>query len=508
MKRIFLFVLMIITANLVVKAELIPYKAPIGSPLNRDFDVKVREKGKQWHTLPTYLAQVANVFNAVATAENTSFSYFDFSGEVEVSVTYKKGTIKQAKVRPLSFGINHKVARNTITFFLTKPSNLSVEVNGDIFHNLQLFANPIETFRPSLSDPNVIYYGPGIHDAGTVIVPSNKTVYISGGAVVKGRFIVTKAENVRIMGRGILTQMPIDTNLAGIKINPVPVNIPASTSPVRRSRNDILTVEFSKNVEVNGIVVMPHKYSILIGESTAVRLKNFKSFSWEGNSDGIDVFCSSDVHIDGIFMRNADDCIAIYAHRWDYFGDTKDITIKNAVLWADVAHPILIGTHGDTANPDTISNIQFDNIDILDQFENQIDYQGCLSLNAGDSNFIRDISFKDVHIEDIRKGQLINMRVMYNKKYNTSAGSGIENIHFKNIVYNGQNANMSVISGYDETRGIKNVTFENLTINGKIIADDMPHKPKFYKTGDMSNFFIGEHVQGLKFIKSAEAILK
>ena len=63
-------------------------------------------------------------------------------------------------------------------------------------------------------------------------------------------------------------------------------------------------------------------------------------------------------------------------------------------------------------------------------------------------------------------------------------------------------ANVSVIVGYDEARGIKNLTFENLKINGTIISDDMPGKPGWYKTGDIANFFIGEHVTGVRFINT------
>lgn len=84
--------------------------------------------------------------------------------------------------------------------------NISVEVNGDIFHHLQLFANPIEDARPDPADPNVIYYGPGIHQVGRVVVPSGKTVYLAGGALAEGAFLVNHAENVRILGRGILHQ--------------------------------------------------------------------------------------------------------------------------------------------------------------------------------------------------------------------------------------------------------------------------------------------------------------
>jgi hypothetical protein len=73
---------------------------------------------------------------------------------------------------------------------------------------------------------------------------------------------------------------------------------------------------------------------------------------------------------------------------------------------------------------------------------------------------------------------------------------------FKNLSYTGSNPNLSVISGYDEARTIKNVLFENLRINGQLISDDMKEKPSFYKTGDMANIMIGEHVDGVSFLVS------
>jgi len=121
-----------------------------------------------------------------------------------------------------------------------------------------------------------------------------------------------------------------------------------------------------------------------------------------------------------------------------------------------------------------------------------------MALNAGDSNLIRNVCFERIRVEDIRKGQLVNLRVFYNRKYNTSPGRGIENVQFKNITYNGSHANASVIAGYDEGRKIKGVVFENLKINGLHISDRMA-KPKWFKASDLANFFVGEHVEGLKF---------
>jgi hypothetical protein len=182
-------------------------------------------------------------------------------------------------------------------------------------------------------------------------------------------------------------------------------------------------------------------------------------------------------------------------------GNSRNVTMKNSTLWADVAHPIFIGIHGNAKLLDTIENISYKNIDILDHKEAQLDYQGCMSINAGDNNLIRNVRFEDIRVEDFRQGQLVNLRIFYNEKYCEAPGKSIENILFKDIDYNGNNAEVSMISGYNSERMVKNIVFQNLKINGKLITDDMPDKPKWYKTGDMARIYVGEHVEDVKFIK-------
>lgn len=48
-----------------------------------------------------------------------------------------------------------------------------------------------------------------------------------------------------------------------------------------------------------------------------------------------------------------------------------------------------------------------------------------------------------------------------------------------------------MIIGYDKERKVKNIRFENLTINGEVIYDDMPNKPKWYKTGEYGAYLCG-----------------
>lgn len=454
------------------QAQLTTYPAPKDAELMNDFSVKVRQNGKDWKSVDTYLVQVDEVQGNNHNVENASMSYFDFSGEVEVSVTFNHGTIQTGRIRPLSYGIAPSIDGNTMTFKLDRPRNLSVEVNGDIFHNLHLFANPIDEKKPKkLKDKNLIYLGPGIHTfpGDTLNVPSGKTVYIAGGALVKGCIQVVNAQNVKILGRGIV----IPERWAGLRI----IN--------------------SKNVLVEGVITT----QCPTGGSDSITIRNVKSISSYGWGDGMNVFASNNVLFDGVFCRNSDDCTTVYGTRLGFTGGCKNITMQNSTLWADVAHPIFIGIHGDVENPEILENLNYINIDILDHKEKQLDYQGCLAINAGDNNLIRNVRFENIRIEDFRQGQLVNLRIFYNEKYCKAPGRGIENVLFKDISYTGENAEVSMIIGYDKERKVKNIRFENLQINGEVIYDDMPDKPKWYKTGDMARIFVGEHTEEVTFSK-------
>ena len=452
--------------------QLVTYPAPEGAELMSDFTVQVREAGKDWRPVDTYMVKVDEVQNTKHNVKKASMSYFDFSGEVEVSVTFNHGTVRTGRVRPLSYGITPYIDGNTMTFKLDRPRNLSVEVNGDIFHNLHLFANPIDEKKPKkLKDKNLIYFGPGIHTfpGDTLNVPSGKTVYIAGGALVKGCIQVVNAQNVKILGRGIV----FPERWAGLRI----VN--------------------SKNVLVEGVITT----QCPTGGSDSITIRNVKSISSYGWGDGMNVFASNNVLFDGVFCRNSDDCTTVYGTRLGFTGGCKNITMQNSTLWADVAHPIFIGIHGDVENPEILENLNYINIDILDHKEKQLDYQGCLAINAGDNNLIRNVRFENIRIEDFRQGQLVNLRIFYNEKYCKAPGRGIENVLFKDISYTGENAEVSMIIGYDKERKVKNIRFENLQINGEVIYDDMPDKPKWYKTGDMARIFVGEHTEEVTFRK-------
>jgi hypothetical protein len=469
--RIILLFSVLLAASYKLSAQqLVVYPSPQTDSLhNDDFTVKVRKPGGKWQNLYEYNVKVDEVHGAYNHVENATMCSFDFSGAVDVAVTFNKGKISNARVRPLSYDIKHEIKGNTLYFKLSKPHNLSVEVNGDIFHNLHLFANQIETFVPNIKDTNLIYFGPGIHHLknNKLYVPSGKTVYLAGGAVLMGQVLFDHVHNARLLGRGMIAP--------SVKMG--------------------VHIAYSKNIIIEGIVCT----QCATGGSDSVIIRNVKAISYYGWGDGMNVFASNNVLFDGVFCRNSDDCTTVYGTRLGFTGGCNHILMKNATLWADVAHPILIGTHGNALHPDTLQNIEYNNIDILDHNEMQVDYQGCMSIDAGDNNFIRNVKFENIRVEDFRRGQLVNLRVFFNKKYCKAPGRGIENALFKNITYTGQHAELSIIDGYDKSRIVNDITFENLVINGVHIFDNMPGKPKWYKTSDMARFFVGSHVENIRF---------
>ena len=431
----------------VVQAEIVTYPVPLDiyyARHNDDYTVKVRQLGeKDWVDLYEY-----NVKVDMDTQSDATMVQFDFSGKVEVLIQKNNGEIHSAVVRPLSKGVRSEIDGNYLLFTLDKPQKLSVEFNGDRLNNLHLFANPIISEVPDKNLPNVMYFEAGIHepadqDTKSFHIPSNTTVYLEGGAVLKGKLVCDSVENVKILGHGMLLEPQQGISIA-----------------------------YSKNILVDGLTVInPRHYTLSGGQSTGITVRNLKSFSYQGWSDGLDFMSCSDILIDDVFMRNSDDCLAFYAHRWDFYGDCRNIRVLNSTLWADIAHPINIGTHGNTETGDEVlENMLFQNIDILEHDEDDRDYQGCMAINVGDHNLARNITFEDIRVENIQEGQLFHLRVMYNQKYNTGPGRGVKDITFRNIYCTGKYVNPSLIEGYDKDRTIDNILFENIVLNGKRVT--------------------------------------
>ncbi len=487
---LFLKALLGLTAGLAVggpalaadRLQIFPFPKPVQyTHHNDDYTVRVRVPGGEWQDLYEY-----NVKVDLDKPQDASMAYFDFDGTVEVAVQKNDGEARSVRVRPDARGIHARLARNIAYFTLTRPENLSIEFDGDHLHNLHLFTHAIRPdmpVHPGLTSDQIgaapvpdlsqaeVYFGPGVYtpadgEGGTFRIGSNTTVRIDGSAILKGSLVIDGAENVKVISDGLF-----------------------------EGQKDLLLVRNSRHVVVDGpITINPVHGTARCMHSQDVQFLDMRLIGAGPWSDGIGNFACQDVTIAGAFARTSDDSITIYNHRWDIWGSSRDITVKDSTLWADVAHAVFMGIHGNTPSPDhpeseTIEHVLVENIDVLDEDEDEPEYEGALGITAGDHNLVRDVIFQNIRVERIEEGKLFNFHVGFNAKYNTSPGRGIADIVLRDISFTGEGSpSPSVIFGYDKDRGVHNVTFDHVRINGRPLT----------ATGDALK--VGDFADGIHFV--------
>ncbi len=464
------------------EAKLLAYPAAEGAPLMHDYRVEAKAEGGDWVEIPTYMAQAnAAVGEGMHEVHEYSYAYFDFVGTVSVRITrlgHRKYT--RAQARPLYRGvILNPVNDSTLTLTLFQPENLSIEFDGSITDNLLLFTSPPPLTREEAEQQaqaegrEFVCLPPGYQKLGdTLRVKSHTTLYLEGGAYVDGKLLMRDVSDVTVCGRGI--------------VRPT-------------GGREGMEVTRSRHVVVEGVITT----QCPVGESEDVSIRETRCLTHYPWGDGLNVFASRRVLYERVFCRTSDDCTTVYATRLGHRGSSSDIAMQGSTLWADVAHPIFIGLHGNSQDPDSCVRLTYRNIDILGQQEPQIDYQGCMAINAGDNNLVSHVLFDNIRVEAIGRGSLVQLRVCDNPKYCTAPGRGISDITFRHIRYTpptlGQPQMLGLIAGYDEARRVSGIRFKDLRIGGQLITDHMEGKPGYYKTSDMARFFVGEHVDDLTF---------
>lgn len=481
---------------------LVVYNAPKGYEISDDYSVKVRLEENDWIDVPVYFAEVTR--KNFECNRKSFFASVDLCGAAEFKITPKKA-FTRCRVRPESDGIVFKSENGAVGFSVDNPCQLSVEFDGDIFGNLQLFVNPIESYVPDKTDPDVIYLEPGIHtyencphitlgkngesNVNVLYLESNTTLYIAGGAVLKAMVIVKpNSENIKILGRGIIDLL--DYNVQSGKM-----------AEIKEKNNGMypqgLSLNRSKNLEIDGIIIKNScSYAIMGNSMNNVTIDNVKLFNRCDCSDGIDFVASSNITIKNCYIRSNDDGIAVYASRWEYKGSAKNWLVDNCVFMVDCAHGINIGTHGsqDAENRDEICDIVFRNLDFLDVYEQNRYYWGVIAFTVGDENFVHDITFENIRVYPTEGARPFTIKTDLNKSFNPNPGYRIENIHFRNIEFVGTDyitdfKEKSLIKGCSPENIVTGLYFENVTFCGEKLTEQNYEK----------YFDIGENAENINF---------
>jgi hypothetical protein len=428
-----------------VPAKVILYEAPSG--INGASDRIITVEGKKVFAYDTAV-NLNRSFDKNPGLTSTPMVYFDFSGTVEVKIQAPGLKIDSVIIRPLSLGIEPIIKGDTVIFSLDKPSKLTIEFNNQIKRAVHLFANAIEKNPPKKDDPNVIYFGPGVHKAGRIPVKSNQTVYIAGGAVVYGVIKADGLENIKVMGHGIIDGSVYD-----------------------RWKETMIPIDYRncKNSSVEGVIFLnPSGWTVNTYFSENIKIDDIKIISARANSDGITTQSCKNLTATNCFVRSWDDSLVVK----DYDnGNTKGITFDNIIVWTDLAQSCEVGYETRGA---LLEDVTYKNITILHNF-----HKPAMSIHNGDNATVKNIRFENITVEDAQMGEgdagsskyLIDLWLGVGPWTITEKRGNITDVYFNNINVLSGKIPPSRIQGYDKDHGVKNVFITGLKIQGKDIKN-------------------------------------
>jgi polygalacturonase len=369
-----------------------------------------------------------------------AFASFDLEGSARVLVTCP-GPVTSVKVLPESAGIRPVIEGSVITFTVSRPGPLVLDINEDWMGSLQLFVNPPEKDAPRPDDPNVIYFGPGIHKIDDMIVGSGKTVYIAGGAVVYS--LNTPGKNQR----AVFSLVGDSIVLRGRGI------IDCSLCP--RPMKNTIAIN-GTNIAIEGVILRDAcHWTVPIRSSERVTVKNLKLISHRTSTDGIDICNSRQVEVSKCYLRTVDDPLVIKSNQ-SGGGVVRDILVKQCVVWNQVCNALSIGAE----LRETVSNVRFTDCDIIHE-------KGFawLRIFHCDSATVRDVVFEDIRCPEAK--QFVSLWIGKARWTKDTQRGRIENVIFRNIHVGAEADPRLEILGFDSGHDIKNVSFENVTINGR-----------------------------------------
>lgn len=503
LKKLSLLLAFIAFCQIADAAKVITYPVPETEKIQTIFKVSVNGKP-------------VDLYRAHSAALNPSrgmeyyFCYFDFEGEVDVRITSQTGFGKSpshviidpaerkkrletivAEVLPSS--INADISVNEIKFKKDKPFT-AIILREKLDMPLIIFGNPIEKDVPNPNDPNVVYFGPGVHFIDKpIVLKDNQTLYLAGGAVVKSNlpdnfpfiewqnntgfyevtdeslfakcpnffpFSAWNAKNVSIRGRGII-----------------------SFDNRARFRNHGLLLNNCQNLKIEGVILRDcNTWTLDLRNCNNVDVDNIKICgSRMINDDAIDICNSSNVVIRNSFCRAQDDIIAIKgiigsgkclgrkitADPLDKNNNlpVENIFIEDCIFWTDSANIFRIGYECDAPY---FKNIKAKNIlvpsyarggDPRDEWSNAIVW-----IQPSKDMVISDVEIDGITIRANRKEcnlLIANPRIVhYTKTYGIAENCVIKNVNvfgdprgFKGTIF---------VEGVNDKYHANNIKLENI----------------------------------------------
>ena len=407
-------------------------------------------------------------------AERASFVIFDMTAPVSVRVRPAR-PFKTAELRPERAGIPTRITNGVIEFTLDRPRKMTLLLDGDNTKALHLFAGEPETNIPSPDDPNVLYFGPGVHESTGIELKSGQTIYLAGGAILKAKlkpgdkgeyseqwkvvfhhgtmFHLKKVNHVRICGRGIV-----------------------DAGDIPHPGGNMLNFDRAHHVQIEGITLRnAANWNFVIGKSEDVEVNDVRIISGRLNSDGINSVNSRRVHIHDCFVRNHDDSIVVKTTVAGF--PAEDIRVEDCTIWNDWG--FALGVTYETRSP--VRNIVFKNNDIV------FSRHWIFGIHVSDGSLVEDITFTDTFVSNLdgvsnatgtpiawlSPGPMLFRGTIQKDCWGHDAERGrIRNVLIDGVTLYGKTIPPSELYGADAEHDIRGVTFRNIRLAGqKPIAD-------------------------------------
>jgi hypothetical protein len=412
------------------------YNYPRISPQNENF--KVRVNGK-------------DIFVYNTSAE--PFAAFSGSGMVHIEVETTQSN-PNIGISPKRLGIVPKFDGNKISFDLLAGTNVALVVEGKPL--LFIYADKVAENIPSPAAKGVYYFKAGqVYEIGELRLKDNETLYIEGGAVVRGCVRATSAKNVRIGGYGVLD---------------------GSYYSKEGNRRTIVFEDCRNSIIEDITMIEPTSWMIVLGICQDITVQNVKEIGTVSSTDGCDIVGSKRIRIENCMFRNGDDCIAIKSldlrghgsATLDFSSDVEDVEITGCCFVAYMGGTAL--EIGHELRTGSIKNIRFINCDILGLHG----LGGVFGIHNADHATVSDILYENIRVEHYYN-KLIDLKVIKSMWGKDAERGQIRNVVFRDIevtqsIYN-SGYSMSLIGGYDSTHTAENILFENFRLNGKKITN-------------------------------------
>ncbi len=441
------------------------------------------------------------VIDGTTTFTNYNYCNFSFSGTTTITITASE-SISTYSISPLHLGITGTKNGNTLTFTLSSSQYLIVKINS--LKDLIIAADALESSIPPSSGAGIynvkdygadstgtnmattavqsaideanargggtVYVPAGVYKCGNLVLKSNVSVYLAGGAVIRGSgnpndyvnhyykdsldlngtwfiYTATNASNVKIYGRGT-----IDGNGHYMR-------------NTNNYLNNLVVPLQCSNFTIDGVILRDSGlWGLIPTRSDNITIKNTKHFNnndLDYENDAIDIQECQNVSVTHVIAVSEDDTYS--TKTWQ---ETTDIAEK----WP--------------GSPEELINVTFDDC---------VGWSRCATYKVGFGNFQKQsyITFKNstsyrsmkaiaiIHrygapITEAVTFENIDIEGFWPRSGNGSkwleisavGGGSINNTILKNINVRNVGGSPSIVKGASSSTMVNSVSFSDIKVNG------------------------------------------